>query len=269
MLRIQPLAHLLTTTFLLFSSGVVVVAQGQIVFSNRITNAIIAPVYGVELSDSTLSKQGNTVSGTPAGNQTYTGALLAGSGYTAQLFGGTTNTATEDLTALSPTTVFRIDDGAGFIIAPPNALTVPGVPEGQPAKIQVRTWQNSGGITNWQQVLANPEIPRGESSPFISPPLGGIYFAPPNLTGLQSFNLALPSVQSDVIRLLSASYLTNGNFSFSFTAPTNRSYTVEASADLTNWSAIVTNLVVSDSPWTFEDTNATLLSNQFYRLTWP
>src|SRR6266516_571922 len=57
----------------------------------------------------------------------------------------------------------------------------------------MRVWDNNyGTLTNWQQVRTNGWIARGESLPFISRPLGGSLVLPPNLEGLESFNLALP-----------------------------------------------------------------------------
>src|SRR2546423_709844 len=64
--------------------------QGQITFNNRVNNVVIAPVYGVEAANPNLVRNGNTSSGTPVGTQTYSGSLLAGTGFTAQLFGGPT-----------------------------------------------------------------------------------------------------------------------------------------------------------------------------------
>ena len=245
-------------------------AQGEIVFNNRITNALVAPIYGIEPSCSSLAKQGNTASGTPKGTQTYNGPLLAGSEYTAQLFGGATNTGTENLTPLSPAATFRTTNGAGFIVAPPFTVVVPGVPEGQPAKIQLRAWQNFGGtITNWQQVLADPNIPRGESLPFISLPLGGVFTAPPNLIGLQSFNLALPSISPCPPEFISGLSLSNGNFRVEFVATTNFSYAIQTSLDLTNWTTVATNFFVPVFPAFFEDTNAINFQHRFYRLVWP
>lgn len=244
--------------------------QGEIVFNNRITNSLIAPIYDLEPSAPGLSKYGNTVSGTPTGTQTFSGILLAGTNYTAQLFGGPTNTPTEELAALTPVAHFRTTNSAGFIVAPNFALRVPGVSEGQPAKIQMRAWRNSGGtITNWQQVLADPNISRGSSLPFISPPLGGLFVAPPNLNGLQSFNLAFPNAPLAVPEFASSSLLTNGNFLLRFNATTNLSYTVQASPDLTNWQIIAKNIFVPSSPWVFEDTNAAVFTNRFYRIRWP
>src|SRR6266516_4269995 len=57
----------------------------------------------------------------------------------------------------------------------------------------MRVWDNNNGaLTNWQQLRTNGWIARGESLPFISRPLGSALVLPPNLEGLQSFNLALP-----------------------------------------------------------------------------
>src|SRR5437899_2952436 len=119
---------------------------------------------------------GNTASGTPAGTQIYSGALLAGTGFTAQLFAGPTNATEAELKALQPTASFRTSDGAGFVVAPPFTVTVPNILEGELAQMRLRVWNNrSGTVTNWQQVLADITIERAESQSFLSEPLGGIF----------------------------------------------------------------------------------------------
>src|SRR6476469_3573486 len=60
--------------------------QGVIEYNIRVPTAVVAHVYGPELSDPALAKVGNTASETPAGTQMYMGALLEGSGWSAQLF---------------------------------------------------------------------------------------------------------------------------------------------------------------------------------------
>lgn len=244
-------------------------AQGQVVFNNRITNILIAPIFDVDSIDPTIVRHGNTATGTPAGAQQYSGALLTGTGYTAQLFGGPTNSPVENLAALLPVTTFRPADAAGFVVPPAQTIIVDGVPEGQVAKFVLRVWRNSGGFTNWQQVLTNASTPRGESLPFISPPLGGIFFAPPNLVGLQSFNLALPTFAEPEIRLLPLSYQSNGTCTVNFTAVTNRAYSIRASVDLTNWTTLTTNFFVPASPAGFSDGGASLYSNRFYQISFP
>ena len=165
--------------------------QGQVVFDNHVNNVVVAPVYGVDPANLGLARQGNTATGFPSGTQTYAGAPIDGSGFTAQLFGGPPHAANRNLQPLTPLVSFRAAGNAGFVAAPPSSVTVPSVPAGAPAKIQLRAWNNRGGaITNWAQAESDPTIPRGESWPFITPPLGGPFQAPPNLIGLESFNVA-------------------------------------------------------------------------------
>jgi hypothetical protein len=171
-------------------------SQGQLVFNNRVNNVVVAPLYGLEPSDPGLAKHGNTVAGIPAGTQTYSGELLAGTGFTAQLFGGSTRAVVANLQTLLPPVTFRTGTVAGFVVAPPFTVRVPGVAEAAPANVVLRAWENRAGtITNWAQVLADPGIARGESIPFVTPPLGGAFHAPPNLIGLESFNLATGGLQ--------------------------------------------------------------------------
>jgi hypothetical protein len=54
----------------------------------------------------------------------------------------------------------------------------------------VRAWDNKGGtITNWDQALAEPAVPIGQSDPFTVERLGGGVYSPPSTVGLRSFNL--------------------------------------------------------------------------------
>src|ERR1051325_6976681 len=69
-------------------------AQGSIQFNNRVTGtttaAVVAPIYGVDSSDPTAHKNGNAATGPttpiPAGTQTYNGAPLVGTGFTASIW---------------------------------------------------------------------------------------------------------------------------------------------------------------------------------------
>jgi len=176
--------------------------QGQLVFNNRVNNLVVAPVYGVDPLDASAVRNGNTSSGTPPGLQTYNGAPLSGAGFTAQLFGGSTRALSENLQPLTPATTFRTGDSAGFVVAPGFSLTVPGVPEGVPAKVILRVWDNRDGTrTNWAQVAGKPDSAKGESWAFITPPLGGPSFAPPNLIGLESFNLSTGNIRQAGIKV--------------------------------------------------------------------
>jgi hypothetical protein len=176
--------------------------QGQLVFNNRVNNVVVAPVYGIDPVDASVARRGNTPSGTPPGFQTYNGAPLSGAGFTAQLFGGSTRALRENLQPLTPATTFRTGDSAGFVVAPGVSLTVPGVPEGVPAKVILRVWDNRDGTrTNWAQVAGKPDAAKGESWAFITPPLGGPSFAPPNLIGLESFNLSTGGIRQAGIKV--------------------------------------------------------------------
>jgi len=188
---------LISSALLMVTVGVF--AQGSVNFQNRVTSGtgaqgiIIAPVYGVEPSDNTISKTGQSAIGNPAGVQTYGGALLAGTGFTAQLWAGPVGGGLGGLTvATNGTTTFRTGGGAGYIVALVNAATTTVADgSGSRALLQLRAWDNRGGtIGTWQSVLADGTIPRGMSPEFVPQfDLGGGSVTPPNLIGLQSFNL--------------------------------------------------------------------------------
>jgi hypothetical protein len=191
---------LLTTLFL--SCAFAAYPQGQVVFNNRVTTAgtgaqtpITSLIYGVNPANPTRELHGQASTGVPAGAIDYTGhPLLAGTGFTAQLWGGPGGTAEGALALCTDgSTVFRTGGGAGIIVTLPTAASVPNAPAGpgSRATLQFRAWDNiNGTITTWQQVLANPTIPRGASDLFTPAfDLGGGPVLPPNLIGLQSFNL--------------------------------------------------------------------------------
>lgn len=159
-----------------------VFAQGTIVYYNRITGSVVAPIYGPELDNPALALTGNTTAGTPAGDTVYTGAALAGTGFTAELWAG----ATADSLVPVPGTQrsFRTGAGAGLIDSVGVIAVIPGFDEGATPFLQVRAWDNVGGaILNWDDAVI-----KGASLPFVSAPLGGMAPAP-NLVGLTSFNL--------------------------------------------------------------------------------
>jgi len=169
----------LTTLF--FSCAFAVYPQGQVYFNNRVVGSgtgaqapLTAPIYDVNISP------------------------LAGTGFTAQLWGGPAgSTANQLVLCDNATTVFRTGGGAGFIVALLGAAIVPGVPAGpgSRATLQIRAWNNlNGTVTSWAQVLANPgSVARGASDLFTPDfDLGGGPVLPPNLIGLSSFNLVVP-----------------------------------------------------------------------------
>lgn len=226
-------------------------SQGLLVFNNRVGSEIVAPVYDVDPYNPAFSQYGSGV--------IYNGGPLAGTNFTAQLFGGPTNARLDKLVALDPATVFRTGDAAGFVVAPSRAVAVPGVPEGERAKVQLRAWNNRrGSITNWAQVLGDPTTARGASLPIITPPLGSVFIAPPNLIDLESFNLVLQ------IKLTSLRRGADGSFRFDYINPTGMAYCVEASNDLKQWTAAGT---IANGSGTYVDSASANHTRRFYRLT--
>jgi hypothetical protein len=87
------------------------------------------------------------------------------------------------------TTTFRTGTAAGFVTAPAVNPTVPGVPENGTAAVQVRAWDNNGGlVTSYADALAAGRA-AGFSDIFSVGPLGGTLTPSPNIAGLRSFNL--------------------------------------------------------------------------------
>lgn len=126
---------------------------------------------------------------------------LAGTGFTAQLYGGAAGAAESELVPLTPTTTFRTGNGAGYV-TPAGSVAVPGVPEGGTATLQLRVWDNAGGtITSFD--AANTY---GMSPLFTVSTLGGVLTTPPNLIGLQSFNL-VPEPSTILLGVLGAAAL--------------------------------------------------------------
>jgi len=179
----------------LLGSAIGASAQGTVQFVNVITGTLRSPIYGPEPGAPTVSKVGNTSTGTPMGGQTYGGALLAGTGFTAQLWGHVGQNQPVGTFDLLATSTFRTGSAAGFL--PAVTAVIPNAPiDGNPyhGTFQVRAWDNVGGtITSWAMVLANDALFRG-ASPVFSPSgnLGGTGTPPgtaPALEGLVSFNL--------------------------------------------------------------------------------
>lgn len=189
-MRLKPLLHLLALGVALLSMTATARAQGTVNFNNRIPPAPVAPIYGTNSGDPTLALFGNAT--TNGGSVNYTNhPLLAGPGYTCELWAGPLGTPDAALVLLS-TVPFRVGSGSGFIVAPP-AVAVAGVPAGALATVQVRAWDNKGGtISNWAGALADPTVARGACGSFTVGPLGTNAAAAALLTNMVSFNLHLP-----------------------------------------------------------------------------
>jgi hypothetical protein len=168
-------------------------AQGTVVFNNRVTGVVIAPVYSPEVGNSCARFYGNTTNGFPAGETVYTGTPLAGAGWSAQLFAAAGENQPESaLTAASSVTTFRTGTAAGFVVA--TVATLNGVPQDAPvATVQLRVWDNYGGTINtWSEAewaFFGGWISAGKSKPFNVYQIGGVLNDAPALAGLRSFNV--------------------------------------------------------------------------------
>lgn len=174
---------ILATCALTCAAGVF--AQGTVIFNNRLTGTIVTHVYGPEPSDPTIAIQGNTSLDSVPGSTVYNGTLLAGTGFTAQLWAANgASQPVSSLLAASPTTTFRTGAAAGFINT--TTATLAGVPLDAPvATIVMRVWDNAGGtILDYASATT-----KGESLPFNLSAIGGQANPAPGLVGLTSFNI--------------------------------------------------------------------------------
>jgi len=118
--------------------------------------------------------------------------LLAGTGFTAELWGGPEGAAEYNLQFLARTT-FRTGTSAG-LLSPRGLVPVPFAQPGQRVALQLRVYYNVFGlVTNWAQAANDYTIITGTSKLFTSEPLGD---TPVTLRGMGSYCLT-----SDFIRL--------------------------------------------------------------------
>jgi len=159
-------------------------AQGTVNFVNRIANVLDAQVRYAN-------------SGAP---------IPANGDYVAQLYasapGGT-------LAAVGAAIPFRTGSGEGYW--PGDVRTIPGVPAGGTAQIQVKAWASSLG-TSFESVQAQGIGGWGESGILAAVPTGGAGVPPSTptpLTGLASFEIAtiIPEPSIAALGLLGAGLL--------------------------------------------------------------
>lgn len=177
----------------LLTVGVVASAlsQGSVNFVNVNSSAgLRAPIYGPEVGDPAKLLQGNTSGGLPAGTQVYTGPLLTGTGYSAQLWAAPGNDQAEAslVGAANAKTDFRTGTAAGFVNGI-GVYTLAGVAKDAPAAtLQMRVWDNSGGIDTWDKAVARGSG-FGKSALFNVAAIGGDFNVQPLPLGLRSFNI--------------------------------------------------------------------------------
>jgi hypothetical protein len=186
---------------ILAACGVVCAAsvfgQGTVTFNNHVIGTVVSHIYAPLAGATGTQQQGNGTADTAAGTVNWSAyALLTGSGYTAQLWAAPgLNQAEGSLVAAAPTTVMRTGGGAGYVagvtVQAPNLA--PDLTGG--ATFEVRVWDNRGGtVTSWSAAQAmaatDATYALGASPLFsITSAIGGTLNTPPNLVGLQSFNI--------------------------------------------------------------------------------
>jgi hypothetical protein len=167
-----------------------VFAQGTVNFYNRVTGSIVTFVYAGGGSQ----RVGNGTGDTPSGNTDWTGfTRIAGAGFFAQLLSA--NGASQPEPSLTPQgqiTTFRTGTAAGNVAAITSTLN--NVPKDSPvATLEMVAWDNSSGqYSTWalaQAAWLGGFIQAGKSGAFNVNAIGGDFNTPPNLTGLQSFNI--------------------------------------------------------------------------------
>jgi hypothetical protein len=205
-------------TFPMFVQG-----QGTVTFNNRATAGspvpVVAPVFNADWGCLTCEKRGNptaTWNGSsgptpaPIGTQTYSGAPLTGTGFTAAIWGVNVNVPDSELLRFDAPPLaavpFRVAGTQLSLLGfwEGRTVAVPGVvgASSDRAKFIIRAWDNRGGtITSWEQAL-NSLTPWGDSGVFTVNAALGLAPAvpPPNLEGFQSFQL-IPVPEPSVIAL--------------------------------------------------------------------
>jgi len=175
-------------------------AQGTVSYNIRVTSVVIGHVYAPEASAQALAKTGNTAGETPTGTQTYSGATLQGSGWSAQLFsapgaGQSEGSLVASLSGGLATSITSFRTGAtlGGTIAP-STQTIDNVGIGGTGTFQLRVWNNLGGTINtWaaaQPLWLSGQIAAGKSALFDVVGLGGGVVLPADMVNFRSFNVA-------------------------------------------------------------------------------
>jgi hypothetical protein len=184
-------------------------AQGTVVFDNRVVGSVISHVYLPLPANPGLVQSGNGTADYPVGTTDWTGwTLVTGGGFSAQLFAAPgADVPVDSLAPAIPITTFRTGAGAGFVSG--AIATLPNAPAYAPVvTIQMRVWDNRGGtVPDWATAISQPTGTElvGVSFPINLGPLGSVTTTGPNLVGLQSFNLTyIPEPSSLGLVALSA-----------------------------------------------------------------
>lgn len=196
-------------TFTLATSGF---AQGTVTFNNRVVGSIVTHVYAPRAGSPASALVGNGTADTPPGTVDWSGFTPIGANGTVGQYGGATTVAqllaapgfNQPETSLVPQATgiatFRTGAAAGFICGGITVTLSNVQPDAPGATFEMIAWDNSTGLyPTWTQASVGVRaglIAFGSSGTFNVGPIGGTT-TPPNLIGLQSFNLYIipePSV---------------------------------------------------------------------------
>ena len=195
--KVRDFAHAMKTALLLSLQLVLALGadgEGSVDFKNRSIGSsgmLFAPVYGVNPLAPDVRLSGNaTING---GTVDYTGVpLLTGANFIATLWAAPLGNG-----LVAPD--FQFIALGNFSPLPPLAgiwrganlfPTIPWVDgQGEQVLLQIRVWDSlNGSVLTWDQVLADPTVPRGHSEHILYRPVARP-LSPPPMLGLQSFNL--------------------------------------------------------------------------------
>jgi hypothetical protein len=166
----------------LLLSGLMAFGQGTVLFNNRVSGVLDAPVFVGDLA------------GAKADGSTYLGQLYAGPD-------------AGSLSAVGTPVAFRIGAGAGYISG--GTVTIASVAPGANAVIELRAWDATKGATYETAWAAAGGLYVGKSAA-ITIATGGAGTPPSlpaNLVGLQSFAIAVPEPSTIALGLLGAAAL--------------------------------------------------------------
>ena len=169
-------------TVMLLVVSLPALGQGTIDFRNWGTGWA-APWYGYGSNNSTVYFWFGAYGGSP---QTLGQNLLAGTGYTAELWAGPEGANENQLQPLAQTT-FRTGTTSGLFLNSIPPVPVPFATPGQRVTAQVRVWDNYfGQVTSWAGALNGQFIrPVSASELFLTPPLQSS--SPVTLEGMNSY----------------------------------------------------------------------------------
>jgi len=165
-------------------------AQGTVNFSMIVSGVLNTRVYMPETDYPFWPEYGNTSGQIPVGTQTYSGALVTGSGWAAQIWVAPgANQPESALQPAYPITTFRTGAASGTLS--PVSVTLTNVPADFPvATVQVRVWQPDLPVPGWPGDFGwYHGVALGKSQLFNVEAIGGGTNPPPNLLNLRSFSL--------------------------------------------------------------------------------